>query len=480
MENNQTFKSLLTDGISPLNYTAMNNSFVLQSSLFDHHYHGDDLSYYNPLIDSYKRSFTRDEVSLLGGVGTELQEETANFMAAKAAGHGHGHGVQESLDDLAISVPHHMYSPCFVSNQDNSSYVSFENQYWGDIELDHLSGKTSEFHQTFDESVWTNNNNNNNLFLSLATSQPSVTTGLGQCSDMSGSVAEPNSGNTEKIMLVSEQNSCHNSKVISGSKYLSAAQQILAHVAGFSLGKLDHDHHYCSSSMNSCSFSTMSTMDSTSDGGFRLQGETTLFESHQQLTDERKTDKLLLLSLLQMVDDRYNKCLEEIHSVVSDPHIHARFALQTISVLYKGLRERIKHCLAMEATVSFDHRVKEKGFETSFIQKQWDLRQKKKQERLWIPQRGLPLKSVSVLKAWLFENFLHPYPKDDEKHWLAIKSGLTKIQVSNWFMNARGRLWKPMILEMEAELNKIKKSNKNKRISINHKINQIRETINLD
>lgn len=27
----------------------------------------------------------------------------------------------------------------------------------------------------------------------------------------------------------------------------------------------------------------------------------------------------------------------------------------------------------------------------------------------WRPQRGLPERSVSVLRAWLFEHFLHPY-----------------------------------------------------------------------
>ncbi|KAF7810441.1 homeobox protein BEL1-like protein [Senna tora] len=50
----------------------------------------------------------------------------------------------------------------------------------------------------------------------------------------------------------------------------------------------------------------------------------------------------------------------------------------------------------------------------------------------WRPQRGLPERSVSLLRAWLFEHFLHPY-------------------VSNWFINARVRLWKPMVEEMYME-----------------------------
>ncbi|KAH0868798.1 hypothetical protein HID58_075820 [Brassica napus] len=31
------------------------------------------------------------------------------------------------------------------------------------------------------------------------------------------------------------------------------------------------------------------------------------------------------------------------------------------------------------------------------------------------PQRGLPKNSVSVLRVWLFEHFLHPYPEECEK-----------------------------------------------------------------
>nr|QEI47159.1 BEL1-like homeodomain protein 7 [Actinidia chinensis] len=69
----------------------------------------------------------------------------------------------------------------------------------------------------------------------------------------------------------------------------------------------------------------------------------------------------------------------------------------------------------------------------------------------WRPQRGLPESSVSVLRAWLFEHFLHPYPKVSEKTMLARKAGLTRSQVANWFINARVRLWKPMVEEMYKE-----------------------------
>ncbi|OAP14612.1 hypothetical protein AXX17_AT1G69890 [Arabidopsis thaliana] len=73
------------------------------------------------------------------------------------------------------------------------------------------------------------------------------------------------------------------------------------------------------------------------------------------------------------------------------------------------------------------------------------------QRHAWKPIRGLPETSVAILRAWLFQHFLHPYPNEAEKLVLASQTGLSKNQVSNWFINARVRLWKPMIEEMYRE-----------------------------
>nr|KYP51773.1 BEL1-like homeodomain protein 8 [Cajanus cajan] len=69
-------------------------------------------------------------------------------------------------------------------------------------------------------------------------------------------------------------------------------------------------------------------------------------------------------------------------------------------------------------------------------------------QHVWRPQRGLPERAVAILKAWLFEHFLHPYPTDTDKHLLASQTGLSRNQVSNWFINARVRVWKPMVEEI--------------------------------
>ncbi|KAM1900679.1 hypothetical protein ACFX14_029595 [Malus domestica] len=70
------------------------------------------------------------------------------------------------------------------------------------------------------------------------------------------------------------------------------------------------------------------------------------------------------------------------------------------------------------------------------------------QQHVWRPQRGLPERSVAILRTWLFEHFLHPYPTDTDKHMLATQTGLSRNQVSNWFINARVRVWKPMVEEI--------------------------------
>lgn len=116
------------------------------------------------------------------------------------------------------------------------------------------------------------------------------------------------------------------------------------------------------------------------------------------------------------VDDRYSQYINEMHTVVSafhaatelDPQMHTRFALHTVSFLYKNLRERIsKQILAMSAH-EFT-KGKEKSFEDSSTKEPSVLQQlKRKDHQIWRPQRGLPEKSVSILRAWMFQNFLHP------------------------------------------------------------------------
>nr|KYP70344.1 Homeobox protein ATH1 [Cajanus cajan] len=322
-------------------------------------------------------------------------------------------------------------------------------------------------------SKW--NANNKELSLSLASS-----TTAGQCSEVSCSNVTPCMNGT---MSGLEQASCSSSRELSmnlggnkyvqfspevlESRYLVGIQEILAQIARYSFENLEQLNYSAAANRSGGNKST---------SAFPLKrrilidhNANSVYETHAESPLQRhatESKKAQLLTLLQLVDNRYSQCLDEIHTVVSafhaatelDPQIHSHFALQTISILYRDLRERISnYILAMGS--SFDNSFSEENewsVETSFLQKQWALQQLKRKDQLWRPQRGLPERSVSVLRAWMFQNFLHPYPKDAEKHLLAVKSGLTRSQVSNWFINARVRLWKPMIEEMYAEMNKRK------------------------
>lgn len=61
-------------------------------------------------------------------------------------------------------------------------------------------------------------------------------------------------------------------------------------------------------------------------------------------------------------------------------------------------------------------------------------------------KRGIfPKVATNILRAWLFQHLTHPYPSEDQKKQLAQDTGLSILQVNNWFINARRRVVQPMI-----------------------------------
>ncbi|OXU24341.1 hypothetical protein TSAR_003155 [Trichomalopsis sarcophagae] len=62
------------------------------------------------------------------------------------------------------------------------------------------------------------------------------------------------------------------------------------------------------------------------------------------------------------------------------------------------------------------------------------------------PKRGvLPKQATNIMRAWLFQHLVHPYPTEDEKRQIANDTNLTLLQVNNWFINARRRILQPML-----------------------------------
>ncbi|XP_012264084.1 homeobox protein PKNOX2-like isoform X2 [Athalia rosae] len=61
-------------------------------------------------------------------------------------------------------------------------------------------------------------------------------------------------------------------------------------------------------------------------------------------------------------------------------------------------------------------------------------------------KRGvLPKQATSIMRTWLFQHLVHPYPTEDEKRQISSQTNLTLLQVNNWFINARRRILQPML-----------------------------------
>ena len=61
-------------------------------------------------------------------------------------------------------------------------------------------------------------------------------------------------------------------------------------------------------------------------------------------------------------------------------------------------------------------------------------------------KRGiLPKQATSIMRSWLFQHIVHPYPTEDEKRTISAQTNLTLLQVNNWFINARRRILQPML-----------------------------------
>ncbi|KAG5048261.1 hypothetical protein JHK85_009364 [Glycine max] len=478
----------------------------------------------SPLVTSQGKTIVGDASSPMEN--TEFQEHLVGGMSitpsSLVAILAARIGFEENLENSSSALPPSLCSigalGAFFNNLQGTSNSNPLSATFEDCGYNEVPGnwnankfpKAPEIHGTgcqpysslanLDPNEWTSSNLANmanhanhsssfskELSLSLATS-----TTTGQCSEVSCSNVTPCMNGT---MSGLEQAFCGSSRELSmnlggdkyvqfspkvlESRYLIGIREILAQIARYSFENLEQLNYSASGNRSGGNKSSSAfppkrriLIDNNANSTYEAHAEPPL----QRHAAESK--KAQLLALLQLADNRYSQCLDEIHTVVSafhaatelDPQIHAHFALQTISILYKDLRERISnYILAMGS--NFNNSCSEENewsAETSFLQKQWALQQLNRKDQLWRPQRGLPERSVWVLRAWMFQNFLHPYPKDAEKHLLAVKSGLTRSQVSNWFINARVRLWKPMIEEMYAEMNKRKACRNEEGMQSNH------------
>ncbi|KAF8075562.1 hypothetical protein N665_1080s0001, partial [Sinapis alba] len=196
-------------------------------------------------------------------------------------------------------------------------------------------------------------------------------------------------------------------------------------------------------------------------------------ENNEELSPSERQElqgkKNKLLTMVDEVDKRYNQYYHQMEALASSFEMvaghgaakpYTSVALNRISRHFRCLRDAIKEQVQVirgklgekESCEEQGERIPRLRYLDQRLRQQRALHQQLGMVRpTWRPQRGLPENSVSILRAWLFEHFLHPYPKESEKIMLAKQTGLSKNQVANWFINARVRLWKPMIEEMYKE-----------------------------
>ncbi|KAF3665296.1 BEL1-like homeodomain protein 6 [Capsicum annuum] len=260
------------------------------------------------------------------------------------------------------------------------------------------------------------------------------------------------------------------SNMVLGSKYLKAAQELLdevVNIVGKSIKRNDHQKKE-ENSMNKESMPLTSDVNTSSGTGSSRPKNEVAAELTTAQRQELQMKKAKLVTMLEEVEQRYRQYHHQMQIIVSSfeqvagigsAKSYTQLALHAISKQFRCLKDAIAEQIkATSKSLGEEEGIggKIEGSRLKFVDHH--LRQQRALQQLgmmqpnaWRPQRGLPERAVSVLRAWLFEHFLHPYPKDSDKIMLAKQTGLTRSQVSNWFINARVRLWKPMVEEMYLE-----------------------------
>ncbi|XP_051132009.1 BEL1-like homeodomain protein 9 [Andrographis paniculata] len=247
--------------------------------------------------------------------------------------------------------------------------------------------------------------------------------------------------------------------VLKGSRFLKPAQQLLEELCGMGIRGFYGDKTAADSSSSSSSLLDPSPLEPEPEPPLSEDASMNCTDGNSDQT--RKKSRLL--SMLDEVYKRYKQYYQQMQAAVaafesvaglSGAAPFANLALKAMSKHFTCLKNAITdqlRCITKSHGKTTSERDEALRLENSgrgtYSQRPFHTTGFNDQP-VWRPQRGLPERAVAVLRAWLFEHFLHPYPTDTDKLMLAKQTGLSRNQVSNWFINARVRLWKPMVEEI--------------------------------
>ncbi|KAL5557209.1 hypothetical protein UlMin_039445 [Ulmus minor] len=255
--------------------------------------------------------------------------------------------------------------------------------------------------------------------------------------------------------------------VLRNSKYVKAAQELLEEFCSVGRGQFKKNKFGRNNTNPSSNPGSSSVGGGGGAGSSSSSKDVPPLSASDRIEHQRR--KVKLLSMLDEVDRRYNHYCEQMQMVVNSFDLVMGFgAAVPYTALAQKAMSRHFRCLKDAISAQLKHSCEllgekdggggsgiTKGETPRLKMLEQSLRQQRAfhqmgmmEQEAWRPQRGLPERSVNILRAWLFEHFLHPYPSDADKHLLARQTGLSRNQVSNWFINARVRLWKPMVEEM--------------------------------
>ncbi|KAL9253528.1 Homeobox protein BEL1-like protein [Drosera capensis] len=280
-----------------------------------------------------------------------------------------------------------------------------------------------------------------------------------------GSRDGPSSNFGQAVMIMQQESGGSLYHLIRSSKYLGPTQELLKEFCN--LGASESGDNPAKKSQKNKQWEDDGNGGSSSGGRDSMQMQSLYALDLLELQKRKRR----LLAMLDELDRRYKHYCEQMKAVVSSfeavagngaATVYSALASKAMSRHFRSLRDGIVGQIKATKKAMGDKDTVAPGTTKGETPRLRVLDQTLRQQRAfqqmtmmeshpWRPQRGLPERSVSVLRAWLFEHFLHPYPSDVDKHILARQTGLSRSQVSNWFINARVRLWKPMVEEMYLE-----------------------------
>ncbi|KAA8537678.1 hypothetical protein F0562_027332 [Nyssa sinensis] len=219
--------------------------------------------------------------------------------------------------------------------------------------------------------------------------------------------------------------------VMRNSKYVKAAQELLEEFCCVGKGHLNNQRRK-KHNINP---------NSNPDGGGSSSSK-----EHPPLSAAEKPEyqrrKVQLLSMLEEVDGRYNRYCEQMQVMVNlfDSVIGFGAATPYTTLAQKAMSRHfrcVKDAITTQLKLTCELLGDKDGIGTIGLTKGET------------PRLKLLEQSLRQQRAFHQMGMMDPeYPSEADKHLLSRQTGLSKNQVSNWFINARVRLWKPMVEEM--------------------------------